>query len=205
MRACGVLVLASLGLTLLGSGCDARSRRASARLRTENASLHTQIGSLEARQRELEASLQVADTGSPSPADALAEMPQVATLAVSSMSGFEPGDTEDTMVLEVHVRATDGRQRPIQLVGPLEAQVLRPVPAESPQLVADIQLDPKAVRDAWRSSMFGATYLIPISLDAADVPTDTPLLVHIFHDDVRTGRRLEASGVVAHHSSTDDR
>ena len=204
MSARGAMVLASL-LVLSAVGCDARSRTASARLRTENAALSRQIDALEARQRELEASLQVAGDGPAASRDARAHTPQVATLAVSQMSGFEPGDTAGTVVLEVHVLATDGRQRPIQLVGPLEAQVLRPVPGEAPELVATLRLDPEAVRDAWRESLFGATYLVPVPMDTADIPVDTKLLVHVFHDDLRTGRRLEATGGVAHNSSTDAR
>ncbi|MDP6479548.1 MAG: hypothetical protein QGI75_05835 [Phycisphaerales bacterium] len=205
MRIRSLLVFASLAAVLSCSGCDSRSRRASARLRTENALLLQQIDALESRQRELKASLQAIDAESPTRTKASAEVPQVATITVSSMSGFEPGETEDGMVLEVHVQATDGKQRPIQLVGPLEAQVLRPVPGEPPQLLVDLKLDPEAVREAWRSSLFGATYLIPIPMATSDVQPDMPLLVHVFHDDLRTARRLEASGTVAHHLSTDDR
>jgi len=201
----GVMVLVSLVLLGASIGCDTKSRTASARLRTENAALNKHVDALEARQRELEASIQTADAGPDAVRNAAALGPQVATLAVSPMSGFEPGNTPDTLILEVHVQATDGRQRPIQLVGSLEAQVLRPVPGAAPELVADVRLDAKAVRDAWRSSLFGATYLIPVPLDAADVAADSPLLVHVFHDDLRTGRQLEATGGVSHHSSTDIR
>lgn len=202
MQRRGVLMLASLALVLWCCGCDARSRRASSRLRTENAALQKQIVALEARQRELKASLTATDDQIDPP---LADVPRVATLAVSSMSGFEPGDTPEKMVLEVHVQATDGRQRPIQLVGPLEAQVLRPVPGGPPRLIATHWLDPEAVRDAWRSSLFGATYLVPVPVETADIQADAPLLIHVFHDDLRTGRQLEATGSIAHHSSTNSR
>ena len=201
MRVGGVMMLASLAAAVL-CGCDASSRRASARLRTENASLMDQVAALEARQRELEATV-LASAEHPTDGTISVEMPQVATLEVSPISGFEPGDTPESLILEVHVSAADGRQRPIQLVGELEAQVLRPVPGESPRLLADRVLSPAQVRDAWRGGLFGATYLVPIELAAADVPANAPLLIHVFHTDARTGRELEASGGVAHSASTD--
>jgi hypothetical protein len=202
MKTRGMLVLASLVVTVPLLGCDGASRRASARLRTENAALHRQIEGLDARTRELEASLNADVTGS-SPELAAIDTPQVATLSISSMSGFEPGDTPGTTVLEVHVQASDGRQRPIQLIGPLEAQILRPVPGGTPQVLADITLNPAEVRDAWRGGMFGATYLMPVLLSTSDLPSGVPLLVHVFHDDARTGRRLESTGSVAQTPSTD--
>lgn len=202
MKTPDVLVLASLALAVPLLGCDGASRRASARLRTENAALHRQIDGLEARTRELEGSLLATTAGTTLELTA-AESPQVATLLVSPMSGFEPGDTPGMTVLEVHVQASDGRQRPIQLVGPLEAQVLRPMPGGAPRVLADITLDPAQVRDAWRGGMFGATYLVPVPLSIADLPSDAPLLVHVFHDDARTGRRLESTGSVTHTPSTD--
>ena len=202
MKTRGVLVLTSLVVCVPLLGCDGASRRASARLRTENASLQRQIEGLEARTRELEAAVTAKTSGS-SPELTAINTPQVATLSVSSMSGFEPGDTPDSTILEVHVQASDGRQRPIQLVGPLEAQILRPVQGEPPQVLADIRLDPTQVRDAWRGGMFGATYLVPVPLSTIDLPADSPLLVHIFFDDARTGRRLESTGSVTHTPSTD--
>ncbi|MDP7070764.1 MAG: hypothetical protein QF561_05380 [Phycisphaerales bacterium] len=194
----GPIALSSL---ILVAGCDAASRRASARLRTENAALERQIESLEARTRELEGTLHAIETEAALAPDTAAQAPQVATLEVSPLSGFEPGASIDDVVLEVHVEATDGRQRPIQLVGPLEAQVLRARPGEAPDLLADVTLSPAAVRDAWRGSLFGATYLVPIPMPRP--AADQQLLIQVFHDDLRTGRTLECSGGIAHKPSTE--
>ncbi len=197
-RGVDVLLVASL---IIVAGCDARSRRASARLRTENAALEQHVESLEARTRELEGTLEAMESDQDLKVGTAVHAPQVATLTVSALSGFEPGTTPEDVVLEVHVQATDGRQRPIQLVGPLEAQILRPRPNEAPEVLADLTLDPAAVRDAWRSSMFGSTYLMPITMGRPE--SEQPLIVHVFHEDLRTGRRLECSGNITHQPSTD--
>lgn len=197
--ATGIIIITA---AILLAGCDGRSRRASAALRTENAALERQVQSLQDRQIELEASLAAVATEREMDLDALSQMPQVAGLTISPLSGFEPEADPATLRLEVHVAAQDGRQRPIQLVGPLEAQVLRPVPGRSPRLLAKTSLDPAAVRDAWRGGLLGATYRIDLTVPTADINPDTPVLVHVFHTDARTGRALEATSSVAHRPST---
>jgi hypothetical protein len=195
-------VLTLAAVVMLSTGCDSRSRRASARLRTENAALQQQLEAMSARTRELEIGLRAAEASAGEMPGTRVAAPRVTAIAVSPMSGFEPGASPDSTVLEVHVTAMDGRQRPVQLVGPLRAQVLRPIPDQPPSVLAEVVLDPETVRDAWRGSLFGATYLIPIDLETNALPTSTPLLVHVFHEDLTTGTRLEATGGVAHQPST---
>ncbi len=196
MRRGGLLVLLALMVTPL-DGCGGASRRASARLRTENAGLLRQIDGLEARTRELEAGLLAAEQEQHRSSGQLTAAPRLATITVSPMSGFEPGNSADTKTLEVHVQATDGLNRPIQLVGPIEAQVLRPVPGAEPEVVASTTLSPTEVRDAWRGGLFGTTYLVPVSLQAASLTPHKTLLVHIFHEDLTTGQRVEGTGGIA--------
>jgi len=200
VRAAGLLAV----VLVASAGCDARSRKASARLRTENAALQQQIAALQARTRELEAGLRSLEVDAGEAPGTRVTAPRVAAIAVSPMTGFEPGEQPGTTTLEVHVTATDGRQRPVQLVGPLRAQVLRPVPDAAPEVLAEIVLEPETVRDAWRGGLFGATYLVPVSLASEDIPTSVPILVHVFHDDLATGSRLEATGGVAHQPSTNE-
>ncbi|MCH2142683.1 MAG: hypothetical protein MK077_06780 [Phycisphaerales bacterium] len=197
--AAGIIFIAA---TVLLTSCDGRSRRASAKLRSENAALHREVEALQDRQVELEASLTALATEQGGNRGAAAQTPQVAGLTISPLSGFEPGEGPDALRLEIHVAAQDGRQRPIQLVGPLEAQVLRPVPGRSPVVLATTKLDPTAVRDAWRGGLLGATYRVDVMLDTASIEPDTPVLVHVFHTDARTGRSLEATSSVAHRPST---
>jgi hypothetical protein len=196
MKRGGLLVLLALMVAPI-QGCDGASRRASARLRTENAGLLRQIDELKARTRELEAGLLAAEQEQHRFSGQLTAAPRLATITVSPMSGFEPGNSEDTKTLEVHVAATDGLNRPIQLVGPIEAQVLRPVPGAEPEVVASAILSPAEVRDAWRGGLFGTTYLVPIQLQTASLAKNKTLLVHVFHEDLTTGQRVEGTGGIA--------
>ncbi|MCH2140287.1 MAG: hypothetical protein MK100_04545 [Phycisphaerales bacterium] len=183
---------------VLLAGCDSRSRRASARLRTENDDLKRQVEGLEARQAELEASLLASEQTNASVPGTRVESPRLAHLSISPLSGYETGETTH---LEIHLTAADGRQRPIQLHGPIEAQVLRPVSGGTPELVSSIDMTTADVRDAWRGGILGATYLIELPVPEPSGES-TAWIVHIFHDDLHTGRRLEASGPIAHQPST---
>lgn len=197
--ALSMLLAAALAPTL---GCDGRSRRASARLRTANTQLEAQVESLTSRVDELKAAVSRAETETNRRDGALAHAPLVTTLSVSSMSGFEPGSSADTTIAEVHVGALDGRHRPVQLVGTLEVQLLRPVAGGDPLLLARTTLDAGQVRDAWRQALIGPTYLAPVELTRDALPDDGPVIVHVFHEDARTGRRLEAIGAL-NRSSTE--
>ena len=167
-------------------------RKANARLRDENAALQDAVAALNLQQSELEGQLHAATQAAPeatTDAAMTAMIPQVAAISLSGMSGLDPSPPSDTAVLQLHVTAVDGRGRPIQLVGALEAQVLRPVPEAAPQLVAATRLDPSQVREAWRGGPLGTTWLIevPLPQDA----TQQPLLLHVQYDDLRTGRSLQ--------------
>jgi len=178
------------GATLvLATGCTGGMRRANARLRTDNAQLQDTVAALRLKQTELEAQLQRA--GELNPARSLqALVPQVAAIAISPLSGLDPSPPGGP-VLQIHVVAVDGRGRPIQLAGPLEAQVLEPISGQSPRVLASIRLDAAGAHDAWRGGPLGATWLIDVPLPA-DLPAE-PLLIHVEHRDLRTDRVLRAS------------
>jgi len=192
--ATSVLIVAGL---LLG-GCDTRSRRASARLRTENDDLKQKIDALTARQQELEATLADVEVNQGAQTGTLVDAPRLTMLAVAPLSGYEPGDQPR---LDIHLTPTDGRRRPIQLHGPIEAQVLRPRPGDQPEVVATRTLTANEVRDAWRGGLFGTSYLVDVPIEAPSADVDG-WVVHIFHRDLRTDRTLEATGTIAHHPST---
>ena len=101
----GIAATMMLTAMLLLAGCDGHSRRASARLRTENAAMQQQIETLQARQTELEATLATVESEHEVNAEALGQMPQVAGLMVSPLSGFEPTDDDASLRLELHVSA----------------------------------------------------------------------------------------------------
>jgi hypothetical protein len=165
--------------------CSGPMRRANARLRNENAALQDTVAALTLRQSELKAQLSAAaDTADAPPNIAL--LPQVAAISLSGMSGLDPSPASNTPVLQLHLTAVDGRGRPIQLVGSLEAQVLRPVPDAAPQRVAATRLDPSQVQEAWRGGPLGTTWLIEVPLPQN--VAHEPLLLHVQYDDLRTGR-----------------
>ena len=90
------------GATLvLAAGCSGGMRRANARLRTENASLQDTVAALEQAQIELTAQLQAAVAQRPEP-PLQALVPQVATIAISPMSGLDPSPSGGP-VLQLHV------------------------------------------------------------------------------------------------------
>ncbi len=178
------------GATLvLAAGCSGGMRRANARLRTENATLQDTVAALKQQHIELNAQLQAAVALNPEP-PVQALTPQIATIAISPMSGLDPTPNAGP-VLQLHVVALDGRGRPIQLAGPLEAQVLQPVAGQSPVVLAATALDLAGARDAWRGGPLGTTWLIEVPLPH-DLPNE-PLLIHVEHRDVRTDRVLRTT------------
>lgn len=193
-RRCALFLGVMSALVL--QSCDTRSRRASARLRTENAHLEQQVDVLSTRVQELEAALATTESDQGLSAGALAMSPLPVQLQIASISGFEPGDSEDRIIAEVHITAHDGLGRPVQLVGPIEVQVLRPVEGGEPVLLGRLDLDPHEVRRAWRQGLVGATYLAQVDLEAADVEPGSFVLTHVFHQDARTDRRLETAGAL---------
>ena len=155
------LLLAGAAL-VLAAGCSGGMRRANARLRTENATLEDTVATLKQQHIELNAQLQAAVASSPEP-PIQALVPQVATIAISPMSGLDPTPSAGP-VLQLHVVALDGRGRPIQLAGPLDAQVLQPVVGQPPVVLAAMALNLAEARDAWRGGPLGTTWLIEVPL-----------------------------------------
>jgi hypothetical protein len=182
------LLLAGAAL-VLATGCTGGMRRANARLRTDNARLQDTVEALQLQRTGLEAQLQAALASNPD-SSVHAMVPQVATISISPMSGLDPSP-HDGPVLQIHVVALDGRGRPIQLAGPLEATLLQPVSGQSPRVLASTRLDVAAARDAWRGGPLGTTWLVDVPLP--DNLPDEPLLIHVEHRDLRTDRVLRAS------------
>ena len=176
-------------LTTVLAGCSGAMRRANARLRTENAQQQDQIAALHLANAELQAQLALAQS-EPASGNVNEHIPQLASVAISPLSGLDPS-SDDGPVLQVHVQSMDGRGRPIQLAGPLMAQVLLPQQSGPPAVLATTSLDAHQVRDAWRGGPLGTTWLVELPLSERHLRE--PLLIHIEHTDLRTGRVHRAS------------
>jgi hypothetical protein len=171
------------------TGCTGGMRRANARLREENAGLQDSVAALGLQLAERDVQLHAATLANPNASEE-ALVPQVASIAISPLSGLDPSPSHGP-VLQIHVVAIDGRSRPIQLAGPMEVQVLQPVAGQPPQLLAGTSLTAAQARDAWRGGPMGPTWLIDVPLPKG-MPNDG-VLISIEHTDLRTNRVLRAS------------
>ncbi len=98
----------------------------------------------------------------------LLNVPRVAEIELSRLSSVRRESAADGLItLDLHVTAIDGRGRPIQLTGSLEAVArFMPVDAESIEL-GRVSLSPAEIRDAWRAGVLGASYQVEIPLRPA--------------------------------------
>ena len=169
-RHCAVPVL-GLVVVILAAGCDGRSRKASARLRMEVHQLQEELEDARHQISELEAKLTEAADETGGDADMLLNVPRVVAIKLSRFSSVRWGHaSEGPITLDLHVSAIDGRGRPIQLTGSLEAVArFAPVNDEAVEL-GRISLTPAEVRDAWRAGILGSTYQVEIPLRPLPVP-----------------------------------
>ncbi|MCH2134278.1 MAG: bZIP transcription factor [Phycisphaerales bacterium] len=187
-----VIAVALIGSLALAA-CTDRSRAANAGLRDRIHELESRNNDLEQRNRELE--IQVAevieDADPPVSADH-AEIPVVTSIVIDGTSGrrSEP-DGAGQRPLEVHVKAFDGRRRPIQLAGRLRVQVTRLAEGQPPVEVAAVDLSPAELRDAWRGGfMGGTTWMVSVPVQDGDLEGVDAVAVDVFYEDLRTGQEL---------------
>ena len=201
-----VILLAVLLLLVCGLqvSCKNRSRAMSAQLRDQVHELESENEALRLRQQELEIQLKSsgstskADDGTPSGSDSAA-IPVVTRISLNRASGRRTTpDADGQRPLEIHVGAVDGRNRPIQLAGSMRIKVTRIQEDAAPVELADIELSPEELRDAWRGGFVGGTtWLANVPLDDADLTPDVESLnVKVFYRDLRTGELLECGDEV---------
>jgi len=163
-RLCTVSLLGFV-LVIPLSGCDSRSRKASARLREEVHQLKEELRLSKHEISELEAKLAEATGVSGGNIGTALNVPRVAAIELSRFSSlrWEPAPGK-RVTLDLHVTALDGRGRPIQLTGNLDAVArFMPIDEESIEL-GRVSLTPAEVRDAWRAGVLGASYQVEIPL-----------------------------------------
>lgn len=188
---CGCLFLCIM------SGCDSAGRKANARLRREVHDLKQEVARLERQEAERSIQLEQATADRPElDEEVLASTPMVTAIGLSALSGRMLDQSDAAPMVELFVSASDGRNRPVQMVGTLTARGVL-IPAEgAPIELGEATYMPIQLRDAWRNVLGTPSYLVQLPIDRP-LPDDTKSIhVRVFYEDARTGRRFEASGDV---------
>jgi hypothetical protein len=140
-------------------------------LRTENQQLREelavaqgQIKELVARETDITRITQAMQAQSSpfTPEELALAMPRVVTLAFAGSAGIDRRNP-DKPVLVMDVETLDGRQRFTHAVGRLEVTAKQTTPS-SQQPIAQITLQPAALREAYRSGMLGTRYALEAPL-----------------------------------------
>lgn len=200
-RRISVILLAVVALLASGVqlSCKNRSRAMSAQLRDQVHELKTENEALRLRQQELEIQLKTSHTGDEASHTTDSAIPVVTRIMLDGASGRRTTpDTNGRRPLEIYVTAVDGRNRPIQLAGSMRVKVTRIQEDGPPVELADIQMTPDELRDAWRGGFIGGpTWLAKVPLEGSDLTPDVDSLnVKVFYRDLRTGELLECGDEV---------
>ena len=188
------LVWAILVICIGLTGCTDRSRAVNAGLRERIHDLEEENRSRDLKIKELEIQLdsargeQIGSAISGHP-----DIPVVTNIRIDATSGRrQQPDESGNRPLEIHVKAVDGHNRPIQLAGSMRVQVTLIAQGQSPRELYSGELTPQEVREAWRGGVFGGpTWMINVPVKDEDLPDGTRTLdVDIFYDDLRTGQQL---------------
>ena len=189
-----VFLLVFLAMCSGAIGCTDRSRAVNAGLRDRIHELEDQNRSRDLQIQEMKLQLEAAQ--SPAEAPLLAghpAIPLVTEIRIDSTSGRrQQPDDSGTRPLEIHLKAFDGRNRPIQLAGTIRVQVTLISKGEQPRELYSGELTAQDVRNAWRGGAFGGpTWMISVPIKDEDLPQGTRTLdVDIFYEDLRTGEEL---------------
>ncbi|MBG83649.1 MAG: hypothetical protein CMJ40_03770 [Phycisphaerae bacterium] len=200
-RRISVILLAAVAVLVSGVqfSCKNRSRAMSAQLRDQVHELESENETLRLRQEELEIQLKTSKSGSDGSRSRDSAVPVVTRIMLDGASGRRTTpDASGSRPLEIHVTAVDGRNRPIQLAGSIRVKVTRIQEDGPPVELADIQLSPDELRDAWRGGLIGGpTWLVKVPLEESDLASGSDSLnVNVFYRDLRTGELLECGDEV---------
>jgi hypothetical protein len=191
-------------------GCGIRNfQNENDRLRALVLDLQQQVEALTSRTSELESALAAATAAPGSVPDSVrANLPHVAEISISRLSFArdESGDGQADAVT-LYIQPTDGRGRFTQMTGTLAAHVAL-LPADADALtLGRTDLDPSALRDAYRSSFTGTHYTIEVPI-RADSLQATQAIARVEFTDGLSGAVLSAereiSLDVADHGPDDD-
>ncbi len=198
-------------------GGSKSASQANDELRRRVMALEDQKKSLEQTNTELLAKVTELsrERGAALPADVLAAMPRCASIAISDLGTWlDPADAgKPATSVHVSVSALDGRGRSMQGVGTLSVELLV-LPADAtivndagersarqgatPIRTAKAEIGPAALRDAYREGLFGASYVVDISIDPL-TERNAVVLVRARFADAITGVTLDATKLVGVH------
>lgn len=166
-------------------------------LRTQLKETTRERDELDRKVKDLEAKL--ADRPRPAASamssEAESVLPKLVDLRVSDMSSVRV-DGAAGPVLRLAIEPSDGRGRFIQITGTLRVGVKADTSVTETALLGDLSVGPKALSDAYRSSLIGNYYSleVPLKLDGRSVPSD--LNVVCSFTDASTGRVFEFKDIV---------
>ena len=210
-RSLGIALLAMVVIVAL-PGCRAGPKdfdNENDDLRRRVVDLESEVNRLRAERNEFESQLielaRVHQAGSGDlAADVIAALPRCAGIRIGRYSGLADRDHipgPDTV--DIYVTPYDGRQRFVQVVGRLTAEValLPPLGLSEqqgePQVIARHVLSPAELRDAYRSSPAGTHYSLRLPIDPAARPEGATLVIRVELLDVVSGLAFDAQYVPA--------
>ncbi len=186
-----LLVLA----TLAAVGCGARAggfRNEADELRARVQDLEDELArtraernELEGKVRELTSTLEAA--GGATSADVVAALPRCAGLRFDRLCGLGDRDGEPgAETIDVYILPVDGRQRFLQVAGTLRVEATLHRPDGTSELLARRELGPRALREAYRSTLLSTHYTVdlPLRPPLAEDEAGTIVLVGQFQDAV---------------------
>ncbi|MEM1330841.1 MAG: hypothetical protein AAGG07_09795 [Planctomycetota bacterium] len=184
--------LAAFGVAAGNAGCSsgARIAKENDRLRLEREALSDRVDSLKSQNAELRA--RVAELTREVDADASAMLPRVASLSLD----VDVLDRGEQQVLRAKVTPRDGRNRFVQAVGSLRADVVRVDADGSSSVEVSASLDPNALRNSYRSGFGGSGYVVEFTVNVPDdAEPGFSRLVRVSFDDAITGLVHEAEAL----------
>ena len=203
-----IAALSSAGAILMLFGCGTRNfRNENDQLRARVLDLQQQVESLTSRTSELESALAAATASPDQISEAIrANLPYVAEISLSRLS-FARDDDGDGQVdaVVLYVQPEDGLGRFTQMTGLVSAHVaILPAGADAITL-GRIELDPGALRQAYRSSVTGTHYTIVVPVRTNSASSTAEAIARVQYTDGLSGRvlsaerriELDSSGVTA--------
>lgn len=198
-------------LSLLLAGCGSATIGGAKGFSTANDELRTKVAALEAENAQLKAirtelegrlaQEQRVREGLVSQ-DVLAAMPACSGIAIDSLSGLFPASNDVApTTCNIYIKPFDGRQRFVQIVGTVRAEVhaLDPAAAaqdagKSPVTIGTLTLTPAQLREAYRSGLTGTHYTLEVPITSPDASLHkADLVIRVQFEDALTGKVHEAT------------
>lgn len=114
--------------------------------------------------------------------------PHVADVSIGRLSHARDRDDDGVPdVILLYVNPADGYGRFEQMVGTLSAHAIMTPPNADAITVGRVTLDPRMLREAYRSGVTGTHYTIELPVEVTDQQANEAVLVRVRYEDGRTG------------------